>query len=216
MSRKKTRSNGVDSGGPKVIPQIPVNKFLEHVEARAWTDAEKELDIIRQKSDNSQWSRGYVKALEGLMLTYRTNDDKYIFLPRVLATRTEDTISNLKKEFSKFALNKLHGEYNQGYFKALDDYFTLLGSRKNQQTPAKTRPPKKPPLTNRRLVRTRVNDCVKQDCREQEPDDVATDSQCYVLVWTLQLRWTIMQNVLDKEYGDRVDSDSHTDRPRRS
>src|SRR6266436_3775272 len=64
MSRKKTRSNDVDSGGPRVIPQIPVNKFLEHVEARAWTDAEKELDIIRQKSDNSQWSRGYVKALD--------------------------------------------------------------------------------------------------------------------------------------------------------
>src|SRR5437879_6972859 len=141
MSRKKTRSNDADSGGPRGIPQIPVNKFLEHVEARAWTDAEKELDIIRQKSDNSQWSRGYVKALEGLMLTYRTNDDKYIFLPKVLATRTEDTISNLKKEFSEFASNELHGEYDRGYFKALDDYFTLLGSMKNQQTPAETPPP---------------------------------------------------------------------------
>ena len=118
MSRKKTRSNDVDSGGPRVIPQIPVNKFLEHVEARAWTDAEKELDIIRQKSDNSQWSRGYVKALEGLMLTYRTNDDKYIFLPKVLASRTQDTISGLKKEFSEFAANELHGEYDRGYFKA--------------------------------------------------------------------------------------------------
>ncbi|TMI18401.1 hypothetical protein E6H32_04880 [Candidatus Bathyarchaeota archaeon] len=146
MSRKRTRSSGVASGGLKVIPQIPVNKFLEHVEARAWTDAEKELDIIRQKSDNSQWSRGYVKALEGLMLTYRTNDDKYIFLPRVLATRTEDTISNLKKEFSEFALNELHGEYDRGYFKALDDYFTLLGSMKNQQTPAETRPPQQATL----------------------------------------------------------------------
>jgi hypothetical protein len=141
MSRKKTRSNGVDSGGSNVIPQIPVNKFLEHVEARAWTDAEKELDIIRQKSDNSQWSRGYVKALEGLMLTYRTNDDKYIFLPKVLASRTEDTISNLKKEFSEFAANELHGEYDRGYFKALDDYFSLLGNTKSVQTPAETPPP---------------------------------------------------------------------------
>src|SRR3989475_6170283 len=141
MSRKRTRSSGVASGGLKVIPQIPVNKFLEHVEARAWTDAEKELDIIRQKSDNSQWSRGYVKALEGLMLTYRTNDDKYIFLPKVLASRTEDTISNLKKEFSEFAANELHGEYDRGYFKALDDYFTLLGNMKKQRTPANAPPP---------------------------------------------------------------------------
>ena len=146
MSRKKTRSNGVASGGLRVIPQIPVNKFLEHIEARAWTDAEKELDIIRQKSDDSQWSRGYVKALEGLMLTYRTNDDKYIFLPRVLASRTQDTISNLKKEFSEFASNELHGEYDRGYFKALDDYFTLLGNMKNQQTPAVTPAPEQATL----------------------------------------------------------------------
>ena len=146
MSRKKTRSNDADSGGPRVIPQIPVNKFLEHVEARAWTDAEKELDIIRQKSDNSQWSRGYVKALEGLMLTYRTNDDKYIFLPKVLASRTEDTINSLKKEFSEFAANELHGEYDRGFFKALDDYFTLLGNMKSQRTPAETPPPQQATL----------------------------------------------------------------------
>jgi hypothetical protein len=146
MSRKKTRSDGVDSGGPKVIPQIPVNKFLEHVEARAWTDAEKELDVIRQKSDDSQWSRGYVKALEGLMLTYRNNDDKYIFLPKVLANRTEETIINLKKEFSEFAANELHGEYDRGYFKALDDYFTLLGDMKNQRAPAETPPPQQSTL----------------------------------------------------------------------
>src|SRR5437879_13925809 len=141
MSQKRTKSNGVDSGGPNVIPQVPVNRFLEHVEARAWTDAEKELDVIRQKSDNSQWSRGYVKALEGLMLTYRNNDDKYIFLPKILANRTEDAISNLKKEFSEFATNELHGEYDRGYFKALDDYFTLLANMKNQRAPAEAAPP---------------------------------------------------------------------------
>ena len=146
MSPKKTRLRDADSRGPKVIPQIPVNKFLEHVEARAWTDAEKELDIIRQKSDNSQWSRGYVKALEGLMLTYRTNDDKYTFLPRVLASKTEDTINNLKKEFSEFATNELHGDYDRGYFKALDDYFTLLGSTKNPPVPTDTPPPQQATL----------------------------------------------------------------------
>jgi hypothetical protein len=146
MSPKKTRSNDVDNGGPKMIPQIPVSKFLEQVEARAWTDAEKELDVIRQKSDNSQWSRGYVKALEGLMLTYRNNDDKYIFLPKVLANRTEDTINNLKKEFSEFAANELHGEYDRGYFKALDDYFTLLASMKNPRVPAPALPPEQATL----------------------------------------------------------------------
>src|SRR5438132_9580648 len=146
MSQKKTKSKDADNRGPKMIPHIPVNKFLEHVEARAWTDAEKELDVIRQKSDNSQWSRGYVKALEGLMLTYRNNDDKYIFLPKILANRTEDAISNLKKEFSEFATNELHGEYDRGYFTALDDYFTLLGNMKNQRTPADATTPQQATL----------------------------------------------------------------------
>src|SRR5436309_13804854 len=108
MSQKKTRSNDADKGGPKVIPQLPVNKFLENVEARAWTDAEKELDIIRQKSENSQWSREYVKTLEGRILSYRNNDDKYIFLPKVLANRPEDANNKFKKEHSEFAATEPH------------------------------------------------------------------------------------------------------------
>lgn len=110
------------------------------MEARAWTDAEKELDIIRQKSDGSQWARGYVKALEGLMLTYRNNDDKYVFLPKALANRTNDTINSLKKEFSEFSTNELHGEYDRGYFKALEDYITLLATMKTSQVQAEPNP----------------------------------------------------------------------------
>jgi hypothetical protein len=134
-SQKTTKSKDADKKGPQMIPQEPVNKFLGHVELRAWTDAEKELDIIRQKSDGSPWSRGYVKALEGLMLTYRNNDDKYVFLPKVLANRTEETIGSLRKEFSEFASNELHGEYDRGYFKALEDYIAILGNSKNQPAP---------------------------------------------------------------------------------
>jgi hypothetical protein len=101
------------------------------VEARAWTDAEKELDGIRQKAENALWYKGYVKALEGLLLTYRTNDDKYIYLPRILASRGEESISQLRKEFGEFAGNEIHGEYDRGYFKALEDYVTLLSSIKS-------------------------------------------------------------------------------------
>jgi len=101
------------------------------VEARAWTDAEKELDGIRQKAENALWYKGYVKALEGLLLTFRTNDDKYIYLPRMLGTRGEESINQLRKEFGEFAANEIHGEYDRGYFKALEEYVTLLSSMKN-------------------------------------------------------------------------------------
>lgn len=106
------------------------------MEARAWTDAEKELDVIRQKADNAAWYKGYVKGLEGLLLTYRTNDDKYIYLPKALTNRTEESVNLLRKEFGEFASNEIHGEYDRGYFKALEDYVTLLSSLKSAGTGA--------------------------------------------------------------------------------
>ncbi len=116
------------------VPTDSVNRFFQNVEARAWTDAEKELDGIRQKAENALWYKGYVKALEGLLLTYRTNDDKYIYLPRVLGTRGEESINQLRKEFGEFAANEIHGEYDRGYFKALEDYVTLLSTMKSPST----------------------------------------------------------------------------------
>lgn len=111
------------------------------MEGRAWTDAEKELDSIRQKAENALWYKGYVKALEGLLLTYRTNDDKYIYLPKMLGTRDEDSINQLRKEFGEFATNEIHGEYDRGYFKALEDYVTLLSSMKSPSLTSSATPP---------------------------------------------------------------------------
>jgi hypothetical protein len=111
------------------------------VEARAWTDAEKELDGIRQKAENAPWYKGYVKALEGLLLTYRTNDDKYIYLPRALANRDEEPINQLRREFGEFAANEIHGEYDRGYFKALEDYVTLLSFMKSPPAATSANPP---------------------------------------------------------------------------
>jgi hypothetical protein len=64
-------------------------------------------------------------------LTYRNNDDKYIYLPRVLGTHGEESINQLRKDFGEFAANEIHGEYDRGYFKALEDYVTLLSSMKS-------------------------------------------------------------------------------------
>ncbi len=112
------------------IPRESVDRFFQDVESRAWTDAEKELDNIRQNSENTSWTKGYVKALEGLMLSFRSNDDKYIFLPKVLANRSEESIHGLKTEFGEFASNELHGEYDRGYFKALEEYLSSLTVQK--------------------------------------------------------------------------------------
>jgi hypothetical protein len=107
-----------------------VNRFFQDVESRAWTDAEKELDSIRKETENTPWHKGYVKALEGLLLTFRTNDDKYIYLPKALVNRSEESVNKLRKDFGEFASNEIHGEYDRGYFKALEDYTSLLAVHK--------------------------------------------------------------------------------------
>ena len=125
MSARKTKQKDGDRQSP-TIPKLEVNKFLQQVEQRAWTDAEKELDNIRQKSDGGQWSRGYVKALEGLLLTFRGNDDKYIYLPKILSSSTPEVVTELKSEFTQFSASDIHGEYDRGFFKALEDYLSLV------------------------------------------------------------------------------------------
>jgi len=74
-------------------------------------------------------------------LTYRTNDDKYIYLPKMLGTRDEESINQLRKDFGEFATNEIHGEYDRGYFKALEDYVTLLSSMKNPSPAVSATPP---------------------------------------------------------------------------
>jgi hypothetical protein len=76
-----------------------------------------------------------------LLLTYRTNDDKYIYLPRVLANRGEESINQLRREFGEFAANEIHGEYDRGYFKALEDYVNLLSFMRTPPAASSTAPP---------------------------------------------------------------------------
>jgi len=119
-----------------LIQQASINKYLLHVGQRAWTAADNELDTIRQKSDSTQWSRGYVKALEGLMLTYRNDDDKYIYLPKTLTNKSGQENEALRKEFAEFAGNEIHGEYDRGFFKALEDYLLQVATLRPAQESA--------------------------------------------------------------------------------
>ncbi len=129
-------------------------RFFQNIDLRAWTDAEKELDAIRQKAENTPWHKGYVKALEGLLLTYRSNDDKYIYLPKALSNRTEESVNELRKEFAEFSNNEIHGEYDRGYFKALEDYLALLSVQK--QSPPAT--PVAPPGSEKEVERSKKDE----------------------------------------------------------
>jgi len=107
-----------------LIDQTVVEKYFILIGERRMSEAERELQTIREKSDSSQWERGYMKALEGLVLTQKSSSDKYIYLARL--NLNEENAEKLKMEFTKHASNELHGEYDRGYFKALSDYVDVV------------------------------------------------------------------------------------------
>jgi len=107
-----------------LIDQAAVEKCFKLIGERRISEAERELQTIREKSYNSQWEKGYMKALEGLLLTQKSTSDKYIYLTRV--NMNEESGKKLKMEFTEHASNELHGEYDRGYFKALSDYVDVL------------------------------------------------------------------------------------------
>jgi len=107
-----------------LIDQTTVEKYFILIGERRMSEAERELQTIREKSDSSQWEKGYMKALEGLLLTQKSASDKYIYLARV--NLNEESAKKLKMEFAEHASNELHGEYDRGYFKALSDYVDVV------------------------------------------------------------------------------------------
>jgi len=99
-------------------------KYLEAVAERRLKDSEKEFEQMRTGVGNSEWNKGYLKALEGLLLTLRSNDSRYLYLQRIEVE--EKSVKKLKEEFRKHSASELHGDYDRGYFAALTDYALVL------------------------------------------------------------------------------------------
>ena len=89
-------------------------------------DAEKQLDAVRSTIPGSEAGRGYLKGLEGLILTAKSNDDKYLYLSKI--EKTEKKLRALRKEFANHTKSNLHSEYDKGYFQALETFVRKLES----------------------------------------------------------------------------------------
>ncbi len=102
-----------------------IQKFFQLISNKNFREAEEMLEQIKGKLEKSPESFGYLKALEGLMLTFKSNDEK-LYLKKVMENKDEKELNNLKNEFSLHVKNELHGEYDRGYFKALLEYLNFL------------------------------------------------------------------------------------------
>jgi uncharacterized membrane-anchored protein YjiN (DUF445 family) len=102
-------------------------KLFKMIATRKIPEAEQALEKIRAKLDQSKDNLGYLRALEGLILTEKSSDEN-LFLNR--ANLNEKSIKEMRQEFHDHASNELHEEYDRGYFRALADYVKCLDDEK--------------------------------------------------------------------------------------
>ncbi len=100
-----------------------VERYFKLLHEKKYKEAEEILGELRQVMDKSKKEKGYWQALEGLLLTHKSNGDKNLHVPKAVASK--DSVEEARKEFSAHARNALHDEYDRGYFQALLDYLTV-------------------------------------------------------------------------------------------
>jgi hypothetical protein len=125
-------------------PETEIDRYLRLVIERKISDAEKELEDVRPKIGNTDWDRGYMKAMEGLLLTRKSNNDNYLFFAKKQFDRK--SVKALAKEFMANAASPLYADYDRGYFsgvarllRGMEDagVYTLMNNTRNHVEEAK-------------------------------------------------------------------------------
>jgi hypothetical protein len=108
------------------VPQALVTRFFQLIVNRQFTEAERELERLKQKMHKTEWNRGYFRALYGMYLSRKTNGDAYAFFPK-LDLSDKATLHGYKREFLDHVDSKLHGDFDRGFFSAWADCMRVLG-----------------------------------------------------------------------------------------
>lgn len=110
------------------IPIALVARFFNLIVNRQFAEAERELETIKQKMHKTEWNRGYFKALYGMLLARKANggnSDNYAFLVK-LDLNDKEALKAYKKEFLNHVRNKLHGDFDRGFFAAWAEFMRAL------------------------------------------------------------------------------------------
>ena len=93
--------------------------FFDNLLDRKFTDAERELENLKEKKfPDEEYQNGYVNALEGLLLSVRSGDERDFYnRPSINGKSQDDYI----KEFKGFRKLPVRTQFDQGYFSAWTD-----------------------------------------------------------------------------------------------
>ncbi len=107
------------------IPQALVTRYFQLLVNRQFTEAERELERLKQKMQKTEWNRGYFRALYGMYLTRKNNGDDYALFSK-LDLSDKVALHEYKREFLNHTRNGLHGDFDRGYFSAWADCVRII------------------------------------------------------------------------------------------
>lgn len=107
------------------IPSALVTRFFQLLVNRQFSEAERELERVKQKMQKTEWNRGYFRALYGMFLSRKANGDSYALLSR-MDLKDKSALNSYRREFLEHVRNKLHGEFDRGFFSAWADCMRVL------------------------------------------------------------------------------------------
>lgn len=107
------------------IPSALVARFFQLLINRRFAEAERELERIKLKMHKTEWNRGYFRALYGMMIAWKSNNDKYTFLSK-LDLNDRKALQNYRKEFRDHVKSKLDEDFDRGFFAAWANCMRIL------------------------------------------------------------------------------------------
>ena len=130
------------------IPKVYATRFFQLITSRQFAEAERILERVKQKMHASDRNRGYFQAMYGMLLTMK-NSDRYAFLS-TLDLSNGKILKSYRHEFLSHTENRLHDDYDRGYFEAWADYMRILqkikppapaaNNKNSTKTPQETTP----------------------------------------------------------------------------
>ncbi|KPV63057.1 MAG: hypothetical protein AOA66_1030 [Candidatus Bathyarchaeota archaeon BA2] len=120
------------------ISRVFVARFFQLATNRRFAEAERILERIKLKVQETEWNKGYFQALNGILLAQKSNDDQYAFLPSI-DFNNENQLKKYRREFLKQARSKIHADYDRGFFSAWADYMRVsIKMRENPEVSRRT------------------------------------------------------------------------------
>lgn len=107
------------------VPQALVTRFFQLIVNRQFTEADRELERVKEKMHKTEYNRGYFRALYGMCLSRKSGNDSYAFFSKLDLT-DKPALHMYRREFLEHTKNGLHGDFDRGYFSAWSDCMRVL------------------------------------------------------------------------------------------